>query len=138
MTRTFGGRDRRSPLGRVSNLLSSSTEFKFSTHSGSTSPSNMIHCRLLISPRTLSIIFLLISESKSLSLFVHYSKVCKLQFSLNGLPEYMSEKTISPFTGVRIKYTVKGFLGHCLRVDDMRHTFHTFEPVGYHLHEFQV
>lgn len=58
ITRTLGGSDRRSPLGRVSSLLSSKTEFKFSTHSGSTSPSNMIHWRLLISPRTLSMIFL--------------------------------------------------------------------------------
>ena len=53
---TFGGMPRRSPLGRVRSLLSSSTEFKFSTHSGSTSPSKMIHCRLVSSPRTLSII----------------------------------------------------------------------------------
>lgn len=43
ITRTLGGRDRRSPLGKVRSLLSSNTEFKFSTHSGSTSPSNMIH-----------------------------------------------------------------------------------------------
>ena len=40
---TFGGIARRSPLGRVRSLLSSSTEFRFSTHSGSTSPSNIIH-----------------------------------------------------------------------------------------------
>ena len=53
---TLGGMPRRSPLGRVRSLLSSSTEFKFSTHSGSTSPSKMIHCRLVSSPRTLSII----------------------------------------------------------------------------------
>ena len=40
---TLGGIARRSPLGRVSSLLSSSTELRFSTHSGSTSPSNIIH-----------------------------------------------------------------------------------------------
>ncbi len=34
----------RSPLGRVKSLLSSKTEFKFSAHSGSTSPSNTIQC----------------------------------------------------------------------------------------------
>ena len=39
---TFGGIERRSPLGRVKSLLSSSTLFKFSTHSGSTSPSKII------------------------------------------------------------------------------------------------
>mmetsp|Transcript_125260 Transcript_125260/g.362413 ORF Transcript_125260/g.362413 Transcript_125260/m.362413 type:complete len:269 (-) Transcript_125260:5014-5820(-) len=43
MILTFGGMASRSPLGSVSNLLSSNTEFKFSAHSGSTSPSNMIH-----------------------------------------------------------------------------------------------
>lgn len=56
--RTLGGSDKRSPFGNVNNLLSSKTEFKFSTHSGSTSPSKIIHCLLLISPRTLSTIFL--------------------------------------------------------------------------------
>lgn len=56
--RTLGGSERRSPFGNVNNLLSSKTEFKFSTHSGSTSPSKIIHCRLFISPRTLSTIFL--------------------------------------------------------------------------------
>ena len=40
---TLGGIARRSPLGKVRSLLSSSTEFRFSTHSGSTSPSNIIH-----------------------------------------------------------------------------------------------
>ena len=53
---TLGGMPSLSPLGKVSILLSSSTLFRFSTHSGSTSPSKMIHCRLLISPRTLSMI----------------------------------------------------------------------------------
>lgn len=53
---TFGGKLRRSPFGRVSSLLSSSTEFRFSTHSGSTSPSKMIHWRFCSSPRTLSMI----------------------------------------------------------------------------------
>ena len=53
---TFEGMARRSPLGRVNSLLSSRTEFRFSTHSGSTSPSNIIQCFLLISPRTLSMI----------------------------------------------------------------------------------
>jgi hypothetical protein len=42
-TRTLGGNARRSPFGNVKSLLSSRTEFKFSTHSGSTSPSNIIH-----------------------------------------------------------------------------------------------
>lgn len=55
-SRTLGGRLRRSPLGRVSSLLSSSTEFKFSTHSGSTSPSKTIHWRFCSSPLTLSMI----------------------------------------------------------------------------------
>ena len=53
---TLGGIARRSPLGSVNSLLSSRTEFKFSTHSGSTSPSNTIHWRFPISPRTLSMI----------------------------------------------------------------------------------
>lgn len=53
---TFGGKLRRSPLGRVSSLLSSRTELRFSTHSGSTSPSKMIHWRFCSSPRTLSMI----------------------------------------------------------------------------------
>lgn len=53
---TLEGMPRRSPLGRVKSLLSSRTEFKFSTHSGSTSPSNMIQCFFVISPRTLSMI----------------------------------------------------------------------------------
>ena len=43
--RTFGGILRRSPDGKVSNLLSSKTEFKFSAHSGSTSPSKRIQLR---------------------------------------------------------------------------------------------
>lgn len=46
----------RSPLGSVSSLLSSRTEFRFSTHSGSTSPSKMTHWRRDVSPRTLSMI----------------------------------------------------------------------------------
>ena len=46
----------RSPFGKVSNLLSSRTEFKFSTHSGSTSPSNIIQWRFAASPLTLSTI----------------------------------------------------------------------------------
>mmetsp|Transcript_20847 Transcript_20847/g.49450 ORF Transcript_20847/g.49450 Transcript_20847/m.49450 type:complete len:346 (+) Transcript_20847:6286-7323(+) len=50
MMRTFGGIARRSPLGRVRSLLSSRTELRFSAHSGSTSPSNMIHWRRLFSP----------------------------------------------------------------------------------------
>ena len=53
---TLAGIPRRSPFGNVNNLLSSKTLFKFSTHSGSTSPSKMIHWRLWISPRTLSMI----------------------------------------------------------------------------------
>ena len=53
---TLDGMPRRSPFGKVNSLLSSRTLFKFSTHSGSTSPSKMIHCLLLISPRTLSMI----------------------------------------------------------------------------------
>ena len=57
MMRTFEGRLRRSPLGKVSNLLSSRTLFRFSTHSGSTSPSNMIQCLFDCSPRRLSTIF---------------------------------------------------------------------------------
>lgn len=56
-TRTLDGKAKRSPLGNVSSLLSSKTELRFSTHSGSTSPSKMIHCRLVNSPRTLSMIF---------------------------------------------------------------------------------
>mmetsp|Transcript_98082 Transcript_98082/g.299850 ORF Transcript_98082/g.299850 Transcript_98082/m.299850 type:complete len:346 (+) Transcript_98082:6210-7247(+) len=51
MIRTCGGIAKRSPLGRVSILLSSKTEFKFSAHSGSTSPSNIIHCRRSFCPR---------------------------------------------------------------------------------------
>lgn len=39
---TFSGMFKRSPDGSVSSLLSSKTEFKFSAHSGSTSPSNTI------------------------------------------------------------------------------------------------
>ena len=53
---TLGGIPSLSPLGRVSSLLSSSTLLRFSTHSGSTSPSKIIHCRLFSSPRTLSMI----------------------------------------------------------------------------------
>ena len=41
---TLDGIDRRSPFGSVNNLLSSNTEFKFSAHSGSTSPSKTIQC----------------------------------------------------------------------------------------------
>ena len=43
---TFLGIDNLSPFGRVNSLFTSRTEFKFSTHSGSTSPSKIIHCRL--------------------------------------------------------------------------------------------
>ena len=50
--RTLGGSERRSPVGSVSSLLSSRTELRFSAHSGSTSPSNTIHCRRVLSPRT--------------------------------------------------------------------------------------
>ena len=39
-----------SPLGNVRILLSSKTEFRFSTHSGSISPSKIIQCYLFISP----------------------------------------------------------------------------------------
>mmetsp|Transcript_44665 Transcript_44665/g.112583 ORF Transcript_44665/g.112583 Transcript_44665/m.112583 type:complete len:249 (+) Transcript_44665:283-1029(+) len=56
ITRTLLGSARRSPLGSVRILLSSSTLFRFSTHSGSTSPSKMIQCRICASPRTLSMI----------------------------------------------------------------------------------
>ena len=61
---TLDGMPRRSPFGNVSNLLSSRTLFKFSTHSGSTSPSKIIHCRLLISPRTLSMILVKIDSQQ--------------------------------------------------------------------------
>src|SRR3546814_21062479 len=47
MMRTFEGILRRSPVGNVRILLSSRTEFKFSAHSGSTSPSHTIQCRRL-------------------------------------------------------------------------------------------
>ena len=47
---TLGGIDNLSPLGNVNNLLSSKTEFRFSAHSGSTSPSNTIQCLLALSP----------------------------------------------------------------------------------------
>ena len=47
---TLGGTANLSPFGNVSNLLSSKTEFKFSAHSGSTSPSNIIQCLLVLSP----------------------------------------------------------------------------------------
>mmetsp|Transcript_5274 Transcript_5274/g.16962 ORF Transcript_5274/g.16962 Transcript_5274/m.16962 type:complete len:370 (-) Transcript_5274:222-1331(-) len=43
--RTVGGRASRSPLGRVSTRLSSSSEFIDSTHTGSTSPSKMSQWR---------------------------------------------------------------------------------------------
>jgi len=46
---TLGGIANLSPFGNVSNLLSSSTEFRFSAHSGSTSPSNIIQCLLVLS-----------------------------------------------------------------------------------------
>mmetsp|Transcript_12069 Transcript_12069/g.26317 ORF Transcript_12069/g.26317 Transcript_12069/m.26317 type:complete len:249 (+) Transcript_12069:1916-2662(+) len=52
--RTLSGMLRRSPLGSVNNLLSSSTLFKFSAHSGSTSPSNTIQCLRSASPRWLA------------------------------------------------------------------------------------
>mmetsp|Transcript_8689 Transcript_8689/g.12668 ORF Transcript_8689/g.12668 Transcript_8689/m.12668 type:complete len:259 (-) Transcript_8689:3404-4180(-) len=54
----LSGTTRRSPLGKVSSLLSSSTLFKFSAHSGSTSPSNIIQCLRSASPRSFDIIFL--------------------------------------------------------------------------------
>jgi len=44
MILTLDGIPIRSPLGNVNILLSSKTEFKFSTHSGSTSPSKIIQC----------------------------------------------------------------------------------------------
>jgi len=47
---TFYGICILSPFGNVNNLLSSNTLFKFSAHSGSTSPSNTIQCFLLLSP----------------------------------------------------------------------------------------
>lgn len=47
---TLGGIDNLSPFGKVNNLLSSKTEFKFSAHSGSTSPSNTIQCLFYDSP----------------------------------------------------------------------------------------
>ena len=54
MIRTLSGIVKRSPLGRVNSLLSSSTELRFSAHSGSTSPSNTIQCRRSASPRWLA------------------------------------------------------------------------------------
>ena len=50
--RTLPGSDSRSPVGSVSSRLSSSTLFRFSAHSGSTSPSNTIQWRRADSPRT--------------------------------------------------------------------------------------
>lgn len=46
---TFDGIANLSPFGNVNNLLSSNTEFKFSAHSGSTSPSNIIQCLRVLS-----------------------------------------------------------------------------------------
>lgn len=105
MILTFGGSDRRSPFGNVNNLLSSKTEFKFSTHSGSTSPSKIIHCLLFISPRTLSTIFL---EHYTLHIILIYKIdnieifLLKMLLSKFDLPQYMSKQTISPFSSVRI------------------------------------
>lgn len=90
---TLDGIPRRSPFGKVNSLLSSRTLFKFSTHSGSTSPSKMIHCRLLISPRTLSMILQrrviqLIKEASRWHRIPNILKVCcsgnKMFFKLNN------------------------------------------------------
>lgn len=90
---TLDGIPRRSPFGKVNSLLSSRTLFKFSTHSGSTSPSKMIHCRLLISPRTLSMILerrviQLIKEASRWQKIPNILKVCcsgnKMFFKLNN------------------------------------------------------
>ena len=47
---TLGGISNLSPLGRVNSLLLSRTELRFSAHSGSTSPSNIIQCLFSDSP----------------------------------------------------------------------------------------
>mmetsp|Transcript_27783 Transcript_27783/g.44163 ORF Transcript_27783/g.44163 Transcript_27783/m.44163 type:complete len:240 (+) Transcript_27783:4750-5469(+) len=54
MMRTLSVSIIRSPLGSVRSLLSSRTLLRFSAHSGSTSPSKMIHCRFWLSPRVSS------------------------------------------------------------------------------------
>lgn len=55
---TFSGMTSLSPFGKVKVLLSSKTEFRFSTHSGSISPSKTIQWLLDISPFWFEIIVL--------------------------------------------------------------------------------
>lgn len=99
---TLGGMPRRSPFGNVSSLLSSRTLFKFSTHSGSTSPSKMIHCLLLISPRTLSMILKWRKIKTVLDCGTkHYlCTILKLSLecgnSLNGLYMFLHTKCFRP------------------------------------------
>lgn len=54
----LGGILSHSPFGKVSSLLSSKTELRFSAQTGSTSPSKTIQCILESSPQLLSSIHL--------------------------------------------------------------------------------
>lgn len=45
------------------------------------------------------------------------------QRSDKGVPQYVSEETVSPFSGVGIKDTVEHFLAHGLGVNDVGHSF---------------
>ena len=58
MILTFDGIWSLSPDGKVSSLLSSNTELRFSAHSGSTSPSKIIQWRFYDSPLWLSMTLL--------------------------------------------------------------------------------
>jgi len=106
---TFGGIASRSPLGSVRSLLSSRTEFKFSTHSGSTSPSNTIHCRLPISPRTLSMILHNGRTSISYDDSATTAKMCQ-KFSIpEAATKYSHKFLLAPTTSSR-NYSVLSHL----------------------------
>lgn len=50
----------------------------------------------------------------------------------------MRKETVSPFTGVWVKYTIQGFLRHRFRVDYMGHTFHAFEPRRFYSNKYNI
>lgn len=126
---TFGGKLRRSPLGSVSNLLSSRTELRFSTHSGSTSPSKMIHWRFCSSPRTLSIILKLDERFLPFIYKTKFRTVNNSKMWQNSLPEDVREQAISPFASVGVQGSIQVVLADGLGVNYVSHTLNTLQPL---------
>jgi hypothetical protein len=122
--RMLGGSARRSPFGSVRSLLSSSSAFRFSTHSGSTSPSKMIQCRLFISPRTCTPVGRTWRSIFSLTKKKKIQRNSVAAYVVDDPAEDSSEEAVGPLARGRLQRAEELVLCDRLRIEYMRLALH--------------